>query len=108
MQEQRRNALTPALAGGGTIWDELAGAGADDGAMATVAHGPYAEALPVANMTVAAVRSRFRDRLDIDPAATALIDGRPAGEDDAVQAGQLLTFVRRAGEKGWRAPWSRR
>ena len=97
MQEQTRARMIPV---GGGIWDELAGAQDLSGAMATVAHGAYAEALPVANMTVNAVRTRFRDRLDIDPTAVAVIDGRPVDESAVVQAGQLLTFVRRAGEKG--------
>jgi hypothetical protein len=68
--------------------------------MATVAHGVYADTLPVAHMTVGAVRVRFRDQFDIDPSAMAVIDGRPVDEGTVVQPGQLLTFVRRAGEKG--------
>jgi hypothetical protein len=101
MQEKIRAHTTPVLVGsGGGIWDDIATADAA-GPMATVAHGTYAEALPVANMTVGAVRARFRDRFDIDPNATALLDSRPVDEDAVILAGQLLNFVRRAGEKGW-------
>ncbi len=67
----------------------------------TVSHGPYLERLPVANLSVADIRARFADRLDIDPQAQAVIDGREVGgEDTIVTAGQVLTFVRKAGEKG--------
>ena len=68
--------------------------------MATVTHGPYAEQLPVAGMTVGQVRSRFRDRFDLHPEATAEIDGHDVGEDTTLLTGQLLTFIRRSGEKG--------
>jgi hypothetical protein len=72
------------------------------GGLVTVSHGPYAETLPVGGSTVAEVRRRFRDRLDIDPGAVAVVDGREVGEDHRVRAGELCTFVRRAGEKGAR------
>jgi hypothetical protein len=103
MQEKNRATLrspSRSIGGGSAIWDELATADGG-GAMATVAHGVYADTLPVANMTVGAVRVRFRDQFDIDPSAMAVIDGRPVDEGTVVQPGQLLTFVRRAGEKGW-------
>jgi len=79
------------------------GSGAAVAAMAneaTVTHGPYAESLPVAGMTVAEVRRRFQDRLDINPQATPFLDGTAADEETVIQAGQLLMFVRRSGEKG--------
>jgi len=66
----------------------------------TISHGPYAEQLPVANMTVAEIRGRFRDRFDIDPRCQALLDGEEVGDEIAVRPGQHLLFVRRAGEKG--------
>jgi hypothetical protein len=68
--------------------------------MATVAHGPYAERLPVAEMNVSEVRRRFQDRLDIHPEAIALIDGNPVDDTTRVGAGQMLMFVRPSGEKG--------
>jgi hypothetical protein len=60
----------------------------------------HAERLPVANMTVAEIRSRFRDRFDIDPRSMALVDGVEAANHTVVRAGQTLTFVNRVGEKG--------
>lgn len=68
--------------------------------LATVTSGPYAEQLPVANMTIRDVRARFGDRLDIDPASQATLDGHDASEDTVVRAGQVLSFLHRAGEKG--------
>ena len=67
---------------------------------ATVSHGPYAEQLPVSGMTVGEIRQRYRDRFDIDPQSTPVLDGGVADEKTAVQPGQVLSFVRRAGEKG--------
>jgi hypothetical protein len=68
--------------------------------MVTCSHGPYSEQLPVGGTTVREIRSRYRDRFDIDPQSTAVINGNPAGEDTVVMAGQLLMFTRKAGEKG--------
>ena len=65
-----------------------------------VSHGPYMERLPVGNMTVREIRTRFGDRLDIDPRSQAVVDGQEVGESTLVATGQALTFVRKAGEKG--------
>ena len=70
--------------------------------LVTVASGPYAEQLPVGNMTVRAVRARFGDRLDIDPASQAALDGQDVSDDTIIRTGQVLTFTHRAGEKGAR------
>jgi hypothetical protein len=51
-------------------------------------------------MTVQQIRERFGDRLDIDPQSQAIVDGNEVNESTVVRAGQLLTFVRKAGEKG--------
>lgn len=82
--------------------DQFAELGADPagGNLALVAHGPYAEALPVAGMSTAQVRRRFENLLDIHPQASAVLDGVPVDEHTLVQAGQILMFVRRAGEMG--------
>jgi hypothetical protein len=66
----------------------------------TVSHGPYSERLPVANMSVAEIRARFHDRFDIDPTSQAVLDGTEVSDDVTVKPGQLLMFIRRAGEKG--------
>jgi hypothetical protein len=52
-------------------------------------------------MSVEAVRHRFADRLDIDPSATAVLDGNAVDDEQTtVHTGQTLIFVRWAGEKG--------
>ena len=100
MQERQRESLNRDPARGGGFWD---GAPEENGT-ATVSHGPYAEELPVANMEVSRIRERFRDRFDIDPRSLAYIDGTPAAEDSVVRSGQLLVFMRPAGEKGAARP----
>ena len=66
----------------------------------TVAHGPYVERLPVSGMSVGEIRSRYRDRFDIDPHSHPVLNGDDVNDTTVVRPGQLLTFVRRAGEKG--------
>jgi hypothetical protein len=68
--------------------------------MVTVASGPYAEALPVGNMTVGEIRRRFRDRFDIDPRAHAVVNGNDVDDQTVVRSGEMLYFTTRAGEKG--------
>ena len=82
--------------GGAGIFDEVP----DIQLPVTVSSGPYAEPLPVGGMTVGEVRRRFRDRLDLDPASQAVLDGHDVGDDVIVRPGQALMFTRRAGEKG--------
>jgi len=66
----------------------------------TVVHGIHSEDLPVGNMTIAEIRSRFGDRFDIDPRSQAVVDGIEADEKALVKAGQHLIFMRKAGIKG--------
>ena len=101
MQEQQRQRIRQGGIGPGSgLFDDL---GTAPG-MATVTHGPYAEVLPIAEMTVSQVRSRFRDRLDIHPEAMAMLDGNPVDDTTTVRAGQTLMFIRQAGEKGRPCP----
>jgi hypothetical protein len=74
----------------------------DEGQPVTVTHGPYAEELPAGGLTVGEIRRRYGDRFDIDPLSEAIVDGTVVGDDTTVRAGQMLTFARRAGEKGER------
>ena len=66
----------------------------------TVAHGVYRMDVPIREMSVAELRQRMADQLDIHPDSVAMLDGRQVGDETSVRAGQRLTFVRRAGEKG--------
>lgn len=67
---------------------------------AIVISGPYMEALPVAGLTVAQVRERMGERLDIDPRSIAVIDGRDVSDNTVVRPSSTLVFMTRAGEKG--------
>jgi len=104
MQEQRtqtRSTEQRSGAPGNDLFDDLGALPAGAG-VATVVHGTYAEPLPVAQMTIAEVRRRFADLLDIHPQANAVLDGTPVDDDTTVAAGQTLMFLRRSGEKGVR------
>ena len=71
------------------------------GEMVVVSSGLFHDRLPVAGLTVAEVRDRFADRLDIDPSATPVIDGEPVDDENVVvRPGQTLSFFQYAGEKG--------
>ena len=71
-----------------------------DSSPVSVSSGPYAEQLPVGNMTVGEIRRRFRDRFDLDPNSQAVLNGNDVGDNVVVRPGQALMFTRRAGEKG--------
>jgi hypothetical protein len=59
------------------------------------------EQLPVAGMTIADIRRRLADRLDIQPNYPVRLDGADVDDEQtALLAGQTLEFIRRAGEKG--------
>ena len=77
----------------------LFGLGGDPSGV-SVTHGPFAENLPLAGMTVGEIRARYRDRFGLDPHAQATLDGEPVAGDTIVRAGQTLSFVHRVGEKG--------
>ena len=61
----------------------------------TVAHGVYRMDVPITEMSVAELRQRMADQLDIHPDSVAMLDGRHVGDDASVRAGQRLTFVGR-------------
>lgn len=65
-----------------------------------VSSGLHVEQFPVAGMSVAQIRRRLADRLDIDPESQAVVDGHFVSDETVVTAGQVLSFMRHAGEKG--------
>jgi hypothetical protein len=97
MEEIIRPHRTSEGSGPSGLGDPLAPA---DNTDAYVASGPYAEQLPVGGMSVGEIRRRYGDRFDLHPESQAILDGNPAAEDATVQPGQMLMFIRRAGEKG--------
>lgn len=68
----------------------------------TITSGPYLEQVPLAGgpTTVGDLRRRFGNRLDIDPAAIAVVGGRTADANTRVGPGDTVMFIHRAGEKG--------
>ena len=72
----------------------------EEGGLAVVTSGVYAEQIPVGGMSVGEIRRRYADRFDIDPRSQAVIDGQDVGDEVVVRAGQTLMFTHRAGEKG--------
>ena len=98
MKEKPRPVREQIPAGGGL--DSIFDGSPADQTLVTVSSGLYGEQLPVANLTVGEIRARFRDRLDIDPRSQAVLSGTDVDDRTVVRAGQVLTFVRRAGEKG--------
>ena len=99
MQEKQRP--RPAESGGPSgLGDPFAPDNGNQNENATVSHGVFAEQLPVAGMTVGEIRARYRDRFDIDPGSISVIDGNAVDETTAVRPGQILSFLRRSGEKG--------
>lgn len=97
MEEIIRPRRTSEGSGPSGLGDPLAPTGNPD---AYVVSGPYSEQLPVGGMSVGEIRRRYGDRFDLDPHSQAILDGSPADENATVQPGQLLMFIRRAGEKG--------
>jgi hypothetical protein len=67
-----------------------------------ISSGLHAAEFPVSGMNVAEIRRRLADRLDIDPESQAVVDGHFVSNETVVTAGQVLSFMRHAGEKGLR------
>ncbi len=65
-----------------------------------VIHGVHSHTMPLAGMSVDQVRAELSDRMHIDPEAVAVVNGEPVNEDFVLGEGQVLTFVKAAGEKG--------
>ena len=67
----RQSMIASGPSGLGSLFAPSAG----DDASVAVTSGPYAEDLPVGEMTVGEIRERFRDRFNIDPRSQAILDG---------------------------------
>ena len=80
--------------------DSLGGVATAPEARVEVIHGVHAHSFPLVGMTVGQARAELEDRLNIDPAAMAVVDGVESPPDVVLREGQVLTFVKPAGEKG--------
>ncbi len=67
-----------------------------------VIYGVHSLDVNIAGRTVGEVRAALRQALNISPQAVAVVDGREVLESVILQAGEVLEFVRLAGEKGCR------
>jgi hypothetical protein len=65
-----------------------------------VIHGIYAHSQPIAGMTVRQARCELEESMNIDPDAMAVVDGHEVKDDAVLAEGQVLNFVKHAGEKG--------
>ena len=65
-----------------------------------VIHGVFAHTAPFAGMTVRHARAELEERMNIDPEATTFVDGNEVDEDTVLEEGQVLNFVKHAGERG--------
>lgn len=74
--------------------------GTADSTSIEVTAGVYKEKLPIAGLTIGAVRTKFKDRLDLNDTATAIIDGNEVDNDRVIGVGEALTFIHKSGEKG--------
>lgn len=63
-----------------------------------VCYGVVSLLLPVAGSTTAQIRDRFASELGMRRDTPAYIEGRLAEDTTTVSAGQMLVFIRRAGE----------
>ena len=65
-----------------------------------VVHGVHIHSFPLAGMTISQARDELAELMGVEPTWMAVVDGEEAGEDSVIHEGQVLTFVRPAGEKG--------
>lgn len=96
MERSRNSTRTCSLGGGG----DLLSSPDDAGGLVTITHVPHEERVAASGMTVGQVRTRYRDRFDVDPRSQAFIDGVAVGDDTVLRSGQNLMFLRHSGEKG--------
>lgn len=65
-----------------------------------VMNGLHVRPVPRAGQTVGQIRDELEEQMNIDPESMATIDGEAADVDTVLREGQVLLFVKHAGEKG--------
>jgi hypothetical protein len=80
--------------------DEFASTSRKRDGRVDVIHGVYAHSMPLAGMAVRLARAELEERMNIDPDSLAVVDGVEVSEDTILREGQVLNFVKHAGEKG--------
>ena len=74
--------------------------GVDTDAVVHVVSGVFSHSIPLAGLTVAEIRQGLTELMNIDTQAIPVVDGSPVEESTVLTAGQVLNFVRLAGEMG--------
>ena len=98
LRRRRREQPQREMARGGTPGSEEEPE--SDAAGVQVIWGAMVQQMELAGMTVGEAQRLLRPAFGLAPDATPLVDGRLAGNDDRLASGQVLEFVRAAGEKG--------
>ncbi len=65
-----------------------------------IIYGVHSLEVNIAGRSVGEVRAQLSQALNIGPRAIAVVDGREVAETHILDSGQVLEFVRLAGEKG--------
>lgn len=65
-----------------------------------IIYGVHSLEVNIAGRSVGEVRAQLSQALNIGPRAVAIVDGREISETHVLQNGEVLEFVRLAGEKG--------
>lgn len=65
-----------------------------------IIYGVHSLEVNIAGRSVEEIRAQLSQALNIGPRAIAVIDGREVMESTILQGGEVLEFVRLAGEKG--------
>ena len=89
--------------GPGRRSDEFAAGNPNRDGRVEVIYGVHAHSLPLAGMSVRQARGELTERMNIAPDALAVVDGVESDEDTILRVGQVLNFVKHAGEKGGRS-----
>ena len=66
----------------------------------TVESGVNSTTADLAGKTVGDIRAMLRQPLNLDPAATVIINGETHAPDYVAQDGDVIEFVKKSGQKG--------
>ena len=88
------------VSGPSAFSDDFGSATAVADGQVEIIYGVYAHTLPLVGVTVGQARSELSERMNIAPDAIAVVDGNHVPEDTILREGNVLNFVKPAGEKG--------
>lgn len=82
--------------GFGGPFDQVPSQGTD----AVLKNGQYMEKLPIAGLTVGAVRTKYKSTYNIHDQSVSIINKKQVDDQTVINEGQTLTFIHKSGEKG--------